>query len=95
MLHFWQAMKSEPTDVNTQRMPFAMLTKEDLLVRSFSDEILKITKFLKIDELDKFETERYTQYDWFFTGKNFLGSFWSHCSTMTELSLNCWDRLYC
>ena len=63
-------MKSEPTDVNTQRMPFAMLTKEDLLVRSFSDEILKITKFLKIDELDKFETERYTQYDWYFTGKN-------------------------
>ena len=65
-------MKSEPTDVNTQRMPFAMLTKEDLLVRSFSDEILKITKFLKIDELDKFETERYTQYDWYFTGKNFV-----------------------
>jgi len=63
-------MKSEPTDVNTQRMPFAMLTKEDLLVRSFSDEILKITKFLKIDELDKFEAERYTQYDWYFTGNN-------------------------
>ena len=63
-------MKSEPTDVNTQRMPFALLTKEDLLVRSFSDEILKITKFLKIDELDKFEAERYTQNDWYFTGYN-------------------------
>ena len=28
------------------------------------------TKFLKIDELDKFEAERYTQNDWYFTGYN-------------------------
>ena len=84
-------MKSEPTDVNTQRMPFAMLTKEDLLVRSFSDEILKITKFLKIDELDKFETERYTQYDWYFTGENVgvLGT--SNCAT--GCSVTCLNQI--